>query len=56
MRDTLRDIMIGIGAVAALFAAFQSWKNGQDIAAISGSLDATQATVNKHIGTIGLHR
>ncbi len=56
VRDTLRDFMVGIGAAAALFAAFQSWTNGQSIAELRGALDTTARTVTAHVNSAGLHR
>ena len=62
MRETLRDFMIGIGAAAALFAAFQSWSNGGEIARnreaiaeLRGTLDTTAAVVTAHVNAAGLH-
>ena len=52
MRDTLRDFMIAVGAVAALFAAFQTWSNGRGIARLSGIAEIVTA----HVNTAGLHR
>lgn len=55
MRDTLRDFMIAIGAAAALFAAFQSWTNGQAIASLTGRLDTVSGIVTAHVNAAGLH-
>ena len=52
MRDTIRDFMIAVGAVAALFAAFQTWSNGREIARLSGIAEIVTA----HVNTAGLHR
>lgn len=48
MRETLRDFMIGIGAAAALFAAFQSWSNGGEIAWNREAITATIRSVGEH--------
>ena len=66
MRDTIRDFMNAIGAVAALFAAFQSWSNNgasqvnreelrTEIAALKGTLTTTSNTVIAHVNAAGLH-
>lgn len=70
MRETLRDFMIGIGAAAALFAAFQSWNTQRvlsaeiaevrenlstQIAELRGTLQATSDTVIAHVNAAGLH-
>ena len=55
MTGTLRDLLVVIDAVAALFAAFQSWSNGREIATLTGALQSTQATVNTHVNAVGLH-
>ena len=52
MRDTIRDFMIAVGAAAALFAAFQTWSNGREIAGLSGIAEIVTA----HVNAAGLHR
>ena len=41
--------------LAALFAAFQSWVNGREIAEIRGSLGTLNAMVVMHVHGPGLH-
>lgn len=62
MRDTLRDFVLAVGAAAALFAAFQSWNNGREIArnraeiaGLRGAVDSTAAVVVAHVNAAGLH-
>ena len=55
VRETLRDFMIAVAASGALFAGFQSWNNGRQIAELRGELSATAATVNAHVNAAGLH-
>ncbi len=38
MRETLRDIMMTVAALAALFAAYQSWTNAGEIGAVRKDL------------------
>lgn len=45
MRETLRDFVLAAGALAALFAAFQSWTNGREIDAVREDLTAEIAAV-----------
>lgn len=52
MRDTIRDFMIAVSAVAALFAAFQAGSNGREIARLSGVAEIVAA----HVNAAGLHR
>lgn len=56
MRDTLRDFVIAVAAVASLFAGFQAWSNGRRIAELQGALDVTAQTLTAHVNTAGLHR
>ena len=63
MRDTLRDFMIAVAAVAALFASFQAWSNGVEIAGIkvelaklNGAMEVTTSVVTEHVSAAGLHR
>ena len=51
-QNTIRDFMIAVGAAAALFAAFQTWSNGREIARLSGIAEIVTA----HVNTAGLHR
>ena len=62
MRETVRDFLIAVGAVAALFAAVVSWSNGrgiaavrEDLATIQGTLKMTSDTVIAHVNAPGLH-
>ena len=55
VRETLRDFMIAVAALGALFAGFQLWNNGRQIAELRGELSATSATVNAHVNAAGLH-
>ena len=55
VRETLRDFMIAVAASGALFAGFQAWNNGRQIAELRGELSATAATVNAHVNAAGLH-
>ena len=45
MRETIRDTMIGIGMVAALFAAFQSWATARDLEAVRAGIAADLESV-----------
>ena len=56
MRDTLRDFVIAVAAVASLFAGFQSWSNGRRIAELQGALEVTTKTLAAHVNAAGLHR
>ena len=55
VRETLRDFMIAVAALGALFAGFQAWNNGRQIAELRGELSATAATVNAHVNAASLH-
>ncbi len=55
MRKTLCDFMTAVAALGALFAGFQSWNNGRQIAELRGEPSATAATVNAHVNAAGLH-
>lgn len=52
LRAEIRDFMIAVGAAAALFAAFQAWSNGREIARLSGIAEI----VTTHVNAAGLHR
>lgn len=56
MRDTIRDFTLAVAAVAALFAAFQSWSNGQEIVRLNGRLGIIEEIVTTHVNAAGLHR
>lgn len=52
MRETVRDFMIGIGMVAALFAAFQSWATARDLEAVEDRLSADMAAVREDLAEV----
>ena len=56
MRDTLRDFTLAVGAAAALFAGFQAWQNGKDLAEVRGAVNTITTTVTAHVSAAGLHR
>ena len=66
MRETIRDFTLAVAALAALFAAFQSWTTGrelarelaavrEDLAEVRGQLETTTDAVLAHINAAGLH-
>ena len=55
VRETLRDFMIAVAALGALFAGFQARNNGRQIAELRGELSATAATVNTRVNAAGLY-
>lgn len=56
MRETVRDAMIGIGMVAALFAAFQSWATARDLetvrAGMAADLEAVRADLSADLAEV----
>ena len=56
VRETLRDFMIAVAALGALFAGFQAWNNGRQIAELRGELSATAAAATaRAVGTDRMH-
>ena len=49
MRETIRDFMIGVGMVAALFAAFQSWATARDLEAVRAGIAADLEAVRSDL-------
>ncbi len=66
MRETIRDFTLAVAALAALFAAFQSWTTGrelgrelaavrEDLAELRGQLETAIDVLLEHINAPGLH-
>ena len=62
MRETIRDFTLAVAALAALFAAFQSWTTGRELAAVRedlaelrGQWETTIDVLLEHINAHGLH-
>ena len=66
MRETIRDFTLGVAALAALFAAFQSWTTGreltremtavrEELAEMRGQLQTITDVLLAHINAPGLH-
>ena len=49
MRETIRDFTLAVAAVAALFAAFQSWTTAGELAAVREELAAEIAAVREEL-------
>ena len=62
MRETIRDFTLAVAALAALFAAFQSWTTGRELAAVRedlaelrGQWETAIDVLLEHINAPGLH-
>ena len=51
MNVKLTDVVLVIGALAALFASWQSYQNGQQLAALSGQVGANERLLSDHVNT-----
>ena len=49
MRETIRDFTLAIAALAALFAAFQSWTTERELAAFREEMAAEFAAVREEM-------
>ena len=49
MRETIRDFTLAVAALAALFAAFQSWTTERELAAFREEMAAESAAVREEM-------
>ena len=52
MRETIRDFTLAVAALAALFAAFQSWTTERALAAFREELAAEMAAVREELAEV----
>ncbi len=52
MRESIRDFTLAVAALAALFAAFQSWTTGRDLAAFREDFAADLAAVREDLAAV----
>ena len=52
MRETIRDFTLAIAALAALFAAFQSWSTEREVAAFREEVAAEFAAVGEELAEV----
>ena len=52
MRETLRDFTLAVAAVAALFAAFQSWTTARELAVFREEVAAEFAAVRQELAEV----
>ena len=52
MRETIRDFTLAVAALAALFAAFQSWTTERELAAFRDEMAAEFAAVREELAEV----
>ena len=52
MRETIRDFTLAVAALAALFAAFQSWTTERELAAFREEVAAEFAAVREELAEV----
>jgi hypothetical protein len=52
MRETIRDFTLAVAALAALFAAFQSWTTERELAAFREEMAAEFAAVREELAEV----
>jgi len=52
MRETIRDFTLAVAALAALFAAFQSWTTERELAAFREEVAAEFAAVRQELAEV----
>ena len=52
MRETIRDFTLAVAALAALFAAFQSWTTERELAAVREEVAVGFAAVREELAEV----